>query len=86
MNWAIVREKSFDNKVQQYCHSFERMHDFDLAIDEALSRKPKEFHHLYDHHYLWVTEKIIKGLPEFKIYYQIDEENRKVLLIEIEEA
>lgn len=84
--FTIVREKDFDQKVKKISKTRKRMAEFDMAVDWALSRKPHYFTNILGNYYLWVTEELISNdFPHVRILYSINESERIVNLIDIEE-
>jgi hypothetical protein len=86
----IVRTTEFDEKVLQITGTYDRMNDFDNALDWALCRT-----HIPDENvvcfnrakglYLWITDILPDNiLPSFAIVYQVDEANSVVTLLTIE--
>ncbi len=85
--FTVIREKEFDSQLEEICTRYQRMSELDHAIDWALSRKPHSFRHISGDYYLWVTEKLISDdFPKVKILYKVDDVNRTVVLISIEDS
>lgn len=84
-HYAIVREHQFDESHTAIAGSYERMDEMDSAIDWALARNPQYFTNIIDDYYLWKSDKI-DGFPACRIVYHVDEVEKRVTLIDIEEV
>lgn len=81
--YSIQRELEFDKDCEAFAHNYERLAELDEAIDWVLMRNPTRFVQ-YDGYYIWRSEKVT-NFPAFFIIYQVDEVNRIVNLVGIEE-
>jgi hypothetical protein len=57
------------------------MHEFDLAIEWAISHNPKQFPNICDDYYIWKTERVISDIPQIVIIYQYIESESKVVFV-----
>lgn len=80
---AFVRERSFDKEIKRLAGNYSRMHEFDLAVEWAISHNPKQFPNICEDYYIWKTERIITGVPQLIIIYQYIESENKVIFVSV---
>jgi hypothetical protein len=84
-HYTIIREKSFDEKIEVLKLDFKRLAEFESALDWALARRPHGFTQLFNDVYFLVTEDLGEfGIPSLRILYLIDSHERTVLLIDLD--
>jgi hypothetical protein len=85
--YSIHRTENFISKTKQLSKVYPRLSEFLNAIDWALMRRPHHFNNIIADFYLWVTAELESDeFPNVKIIYRIDEDNSKVILMEMEES
>lgn len=84
-HFSIIRETSFQIKIEVLIKDFARLAEFESALDWALARKPHSFTQVFGDTYILVTEDLGEfNIPSLRILYLIDEAERKVILIDID--
>ena len=84
-HYTIVRENSFEAKMQALIKDFSRLAELEGALDWALARKPHSFNQLFNDIYFIVTEDLGEfGIPSLRILYLIDSADKKVILLDID--
>lgn len=84
-HYTIVREKSFDAKMQDLISDFTRLAEFEHALDWALARQPHAFTQYFSDVYFLITEDLGEyGMPSLRILYKIDPDKKEVLLIDVD--
>jgi hypothetical protein len=84
-HYTIVRETSFQVKMEAIVVDFKRLAEFESALDWALARKPHSFTQYFSDVYFLVTEDLGEfGIPSLRILYLIDSANLKVILIDVD--
>jgi hypothetical protein len=84
-HYTIIREKSFDEKIEALRLDFRRLAEFESALDWALARRPHSFTQLFNDVYFLVTEDLGEfGVPSLRILYLINSYERTVLLIDVD--
>jgi hypothetical protein len=84
-HYTIVREKSFQEKMEVFIADYERLAEVDSALDWALARQPHSFTQLINDTYFLVTEDLGEfGIPSLKILYLIEPAEKRVLLIDVD--
>jgi len=61
------------------------MHEFDLAIEWAISHNPKQFFNICEDYYIWKTERITAAVPQLIIVYKYIESEAKVVFVSASE-
>jgi hypothetical protein len=85
LHYTIVRETSFETKMQEFTENFSRLAELETALDWALARNPHSFNQLFNDIYFIVTEDLGEfGIPPLRVLYLIDSENRKVILLDVD--
>jgi hypothetical protein len=85
LHYTIVRETSFQVKMEAFIVDYKRLAEFESALDWALARKPHGFTQYFSDVYFIVTEDLGEfGIPSLRILYLIDAPNRKVILIDVD--
>lgn len=85
-HYTIVRETSFEVKMEALVNDYKRLSELECALDWALARKPHSFTQLHSDVYFIVTEDLGEfEIPSLRILYLIDESRRTVLLIDVEQ-
>jgi len=84
-HYMIIRERSFQEKMEALKVDFKRLAELESALDWALGRKPHSFNHLFSDTYFIVTEDLGEfGIPSLRILYMIDNSARTVILIDVD--
>lgn len=84
--YKIKRTEKFIQNTSNLKSSYPRVTDLINAIDWTLQRSPHRFTNTVTNYYLWVTSELAsEDFPEVKILYMIDEVEKEVTLIDIEE-
>ena len=81
----FVRESVFDSKIKEIARSYERMHEFDQAIEWGLERNPKQFYNICEDFYLWKTERLVSEIPQLRILYRYVESEKTVYFVAVDE-
>jgi hypothetical protein len=85
LHYTIIRETSFQEKMEAFVQNYKRLAEFETALDWALARKPHGFTQYFSDVYFLVTEDLGEfGIPSLRILYLIDSVHRKVLLIDVD--
>jgi hypothetical protein len=84
--YLIVREKTFDKKIQSLAKSYSRLDDVDNAIDFALQRCPERFNKIDGDFYWWKFDSTTTGFPQLIITYRFIPSEGKVILIDAMEV
>ena len=86
--FTIIREREFDEVIEQLTINHSRMNDLDAAIDWALSRAPNRIPNsvqLMPNYFLWVTDEFYDlEIPIVRILFKI--EGNTVILLAISEV
>jgi hypothetical protein len=84
-HYTIIRESSFQKKIDLFKIDHSRLAEFESALDWALARKPHSFNQLFNDTYFLVTEDLGEfGIPSLRILYPIDSVKKTVLLIDVD--
>jgi hypothetical protein len=83
---AFVRERKFDSKIKVLTTGYRRMHEFDEAIEWALSRNPTQFYNIEGDFYVWKTDSTFIQFPQLRILYKYDLQSNTITLIDLEEV
>jgi len=84
--YTINRTEGFIKKNQELRAVYSRMAELISAIDWALERKPHTFTQIINDYYLLKTGQLSNpDFPQLKILYYINENEKIVVLIDIED-
>jgi hypothetical protein len=84
-HYTIIRDTSFETKMQTLTKDFSRLAELETALDWALARKPHSFTQLFNDVYFIVTEDLGEfGIPSLRILYLIDSQSKTVILLEVD--
>jgi len=85
--WGLIREPLFEDQIGSISANYSRLDELDSAIDWYLCRNPEAEHHLGGSFYIWKTKDSLgPEFPALRIFYFVDSENERVILIEVEEV
>ena len=84
-HYTIIREWSFQEKMEAFIADYKRLAEVESALDWALARQPHSFTQLINDTYFLVTEDLGEfDVPSLRILYLIDSAEKRILLIDVD--
>lgn len=88
--YTIRREELFEKEFSEIGKNFNRIHEFEAAIDWFLCRPDKILDFVtqlsgFENHFLWRTKDININFPQIIILYKVDYTAELVTLISVQQ-
>ena len=84
--YEVIKTEEYIQQFNEIYKRLPRTKELSDAITWALQRYPHSFDNLVPNFYHWITEELAsEEYPVVKLLFRIDEEEKRVILLSVEE-